>query len=560
MSVPVVAEVPRDGGERGGACADPENGDLSSGRLDAFEDLVFARERARARRLESYGVTLDRLLAEPEIANRASGAPGADDASPVAALDAASRAARLALAESRAAIDERRRKREAAAAIPRHVLDDAPELLKMFGVRIDAKAALARRQETERAERVRAAFAAASRAARAAREVLRGSAAAKEAALRGLYDELRVVRGGPEDDLRPDGGSLHASRFGGRLERRNAALAEALERVEKGAVLTRAAVAREREAAASALERLEASIRAETAAELEEARDLIARSKSLGSKAVGFDEKVWSTAPFAREVMRKFRVTLAVKRAFESLADDIAAEVAAEAVPEAARETRREIREAFKDMPSLDELDEGDSAESDGASESGLSSSLSSRSSFGDDGDGGDGSRRRRPARLLSDADVSDDSDDSDDVSDSDASVGRVPLGTHPVRPRTPADDRREETRRRVDASLAGSPPSTPGATAVGARRRFSERGARALLEAARLTERRLVPAVPGDETGDGGDTENETTVRTATVRDAAADGDDDASDASTQYSVSDVSDVSTPSVTDSDEDEAGRA
>ena len=206
-------------------------------------------------------------------------------------------------------------------------------------------------------------------------------------------------------------------------------------------------------------------------------------------------------------------------------------------------------------MPSLSP-DEGDSAESDGASESGLSSSLS-RSSFGDDGDGGDGSHAG-PARL-SDADVS---DDSDDVSDSDASVGRVPLGTHPVRPRTPADDRREETRRRVDASLAGAPPSTPGATAVGARRRFSERGARALLEAS-LTERRLA-LVPGDETGDGGDTENssarlETTVRTATVRDAD-DDDDDASDASTQYSVSDVSDVSTPSVTDSDEDEAVRA
>ena len=129
---------------------------------------MFARERARARRLESYGVTLDRLRAEPEIAKIASGASGADDASPAAALDAASRAARLALAESRAAIDERRRKREAAAAIPRHVLDDAPELLKLFGVRIDAKAALARRQETERAERTRAAFAAA-RARRARR-------------------------------------------------------------------------------------------------------------------------------------------------------------------------------------------------------------------------------------------------------------------------------------------------------------------------------------------------------------------------------------------------------
>ena len=192
--------------------------------------------------------------------------------------------------------------------------------------------------------------------------------------------------------MRPDGGSLHASRFGGRVERRNAALAEAVERVEKGAVLTRAAVAREREAAKEALEQMEASIRAETSAELEKARDLIARSKSLGSKAVGFDEKVWATAPFAREVMRKFRVTLAVKRAFESLADDIAAEVAFEAIPEAARETRREIREAFKDMPDVLEKklspDESDGAESDGASsESGVSSSLS-RSSFGDGGDG----------------------------------------------------------------------------------------------------------------------------------------------------------------------------
>ena len=270
-----------------------------------------------------------------------------------------------------------------------------------------------------------------------------------------MYDELCVVRGGPEDDLRPDGGSLHASRFGGRVERRNAALAEAVERVEKGAVLTRAAVAREREAAKEALEQMEASIRAETSAELEKARDLIARSKSLGSKAVGFDEKVWSTAPFAREVMRKFRVTLAVKRAFESLADDVSREVAFEAIPEAARETRREIREAFKDMPDVLELspDEDESAESDGASESGLSSSLS-RSSFGDGDDDDDGSHAG-PANL-GDADVSDDDTDS---GASHTSVS-ARLGTEPVRP-TAADDRR-------------AAPSTPGATAVGARRRFS--------------------------------------------------------------------------------------
>ena len=268
-------------------------------------------------------------------------------------------------------------------------------------MRIDAKAALARRQETERAERTRAAFAAASRARARRASVARLDGGQGGSASR-LYDELRVVRGGPEDDLRPDGGSLHASRFGGRVERRNAALAEAVERVEKGAVLTRAAVAREREAAKEALEQMEASIRAETSAELEKARDLIARSKSLGSKAVGFDEKVWSTAPFAREVMRKFRVTLAVKRAFESLADDVSREVAFEAIPEAARETRREIREAFKDMPDVLELspDEDESAESDGASESGLSSSLS-RSSFGDGDDGGDGASSRRDASRF---------------------------------------------------------------------------------------------------------------------------------------------------------------
>ena len=307
--------------------------------------------------------------------------------------------------------------------------------------------------------------------------MLRASTAAKEAALRGLYDELCVVRGGPEDDLRPDGGSLHASRFGGRVERRNAALAEAVERVEKGAVLTRAAVAREREAAKEALEQMEASIRAETSAELEKARDLIARSKSLGSKAVGFDEKVWATAPFAREVMRKFRVTLAVKRAFESLADDVSREVAFEAIPEAARETRREIREAFKDMPDVLELspDEDESAESDGASESGLSSSLS-RSSFGDGDDGGDGASLTERRIALS----------------------------------------------RGDAENEGA------------------------------NERTEV-----SESADSSGFVLETTVRTATVRDA---DDADASDASTQYSVSDVSDVSTPSVTDSDEDEAGRA
>ena len=427
-----------DDAERGGACADPENGDLSSGRLDAFEDLVFARECARARRLESYGVTLRRLRAEtaPETAAGATEGSAAR-ASVAAALDAASRAVRLAVAESRAAMDARRRKREAAAAIPRHVLEDAPELVKLLGVRVDAKAVAARSRETARAERTRAAFAAASRAAKQAREALRASALAKEAALRGLYDELGVARDGPEDDLRLDGGYLHASRFGGRPERRDAALAEALERVEKGAALTRAAVAREREAREAALRNLEDSIRSEVAAELEEARGLVARSTSVGSKLVAFDEKVWSTAPFAREVMRKFRVTLAVKRAFESIADDVAAEVAAEAIPEAVRETRREIREALKAMPPLSGSD-GES--SDGASESEASECESglSRSPRGFD---------RAPARATRRDD--DDSDASTQYSVSDVSD----VSTPSVTDSEDEKDEVEDARRRARAS-----------------------------------------------------------------------------------------------------------
>lgn len=522
---PALGPGEGDAGERGGAAADPENGDLSSGRLDAFEDLVFERERARARRLESYGVTLNRLSSEMEIVNEQSA--DFDATNVVGALDAASRLVRLAAAESRGAIDERRRKREAAASIPRHVLDDAPELLKMFGVRIDAKSTLARRQETERAERVRAAFAAASRAAREAREALLASAEAKQASLRDLYDELEVARDGPEDDLRLDGGYLHASRFGGRVERRNAALAEALERVEKGAILTRAAVAREREAKATALEALEASIRAEVAAELEEARDLIARSKSLGSKSVGFDEKVWSTAPFAREVMRKFRVTLAIKRAFESLCDDVATEIAAEAIPEARRETRREIREAFKDMPSFSESDgeESDGMSESAASESSATSGFSgrSRSSFDDDDDGGGGRR----LNVFKDEDVG---------------VG-VSVASDAFGARSSVAD---------------------GVTAIGARRRSSKRGVRLLLEAD--SEKRLSATANETETsaevsdGPSDDSERDESDIGSPRRDAAAD-DSDADASSDTYSVSDVSDVSTPSVTDSDvdEDEAGR-
>jgi len=337
-----------------------------------------------------------------------------------------------------------------------------------------------------------------------------------------------VARDGPEDDLRLDGGYLHASRFGGRVERRNAALAEALERVEKGAILTRAAVAREREAKATALEALEASIRAEVAAELEEARDLIARSKSLGSKSVGFDEKVWSTAPFAREVMRKFRVTLAIKRAFESLCDDVATEIAAEAIPEARRETRREIREAFKDMPSFSESDgeESDGMSESAASESSVTSGFSgrSRSSFDDDDDGGGG----RP-NVFKDKDVG-------------VGVGVVASDAFGAR-----------------SSVAD------GVTAIGARRRSSKRGVRLLLEAD--SEKRFSGTANETETsaevsdGPSDDSERDESDVGSPRRDAAADDSD--ADASTDtYSVSDVSDVSTPSVTDSDvdEDEAGRA
>ena len=521
---PALGPGEGDAGERGGVAADPENGDLSSGRLDAFEDLVFERERARARRLESYGVTLNRLSSEMEIVNEQSA--DFDATHVLGALDEASRVVRLAAAESRGAIDERRRKREAAASIPRHVLDDAPELLKMFGVRIDAKATLARRQETERAGRMREAFAAASRAARAAREALLASAEAKEASLRDLYDELEVARDGPEDDLRLDGGYLHASRFGGRVERRNAALAEALERVEKGAILTRAAVAREREAKATALAALEASIRAEVAAELEEARDLIARSKSLGSKSVGFDEKVWSTAPFAREVMRKFRVTLAIKRAFESLCDDVAAEIAAEAIPEARRETRREIREAFKDMPSFSESDgeESDGMSESAASESSVTSGFSGRSSFDDDDDDDGGGGR---PNVFKDVGVSVASDDGADRSLANAFIFK-----------------------------------NDGATAIGARRRSSKRGVRLLLEAD--SEKRRGTANETEMSAEVSDRPSDDSERDESDATPRRDADDDPdADASTDtYSVSDVSDVSTPSVTDSDadEDEAGRA
>ena len=128
-----------------------------------------------------------------------------------------------------------------------------------------------------------------------------------------------------------------------------------------------------------------------------------------------------------------------------------------------------------------------------------------------------------------------------------------------------------------VSARLGRTGPSDGGGSSRGAvdarrdhRRRAAalQAGARALLEAS-LTERRIALS-RGDAENEGANERTEvsesadssgfvleTTVRTATVRDA---DDADASDASTQYSVSDVSDVSTPSVTDSDEDEAGRA
>ena len=101
------------------------------------------------------------------------------------------------------------------------------------------------------------------------------------------------------------------------------------------------------------------------------------------------------------------------------------------------------------------------------------------------------------------------------------------------------------------------------GVTAIGARRRSSKRGVRLLLEAD--SEKRLSATANETETsaevsdGPSDDSERDESDIGSPRRDAAADDSD--ADASTDtYSVSDVSDVSTPSVTDSDEDEAVRA
>jgi hypothetical protein len=226
--------------------------------------------------------------------------------------------------------------------------------------------------------------------------------------------------------------------------------------------------------------------------------------------------------------MRKFRVTLAIKRAFESMCDDVATEIAAEAIPEARRETRREIREAFKDMPSFSESDgeESDGMSESAASESSVTSGFSgrSRSSFDDDDDGGGG----RP-NVFKDKDVG---VDMRGVVASDAFGAR--------------------------SSVAD------GVTAIGARRRSSKRGVRLLLEAD--SEKRLSATANETETsaevsdGPSDDSERDESDIGSPRRDAAAD-DSDADASSDTYSVSDVSDVSTPSVTDSDvdEDEAGR-
>ena len=90
------------------------------------------------------------------------------------------------------------------------------------------------------------------------------------------------------------------------------------------------------------------ALRSEMSEELEAARVLAMKNRAIGEKSVAFDEKTWSTAPFAREIMRRFRLTLALKRQFNSLVDEVSIECVRQAIPAATTEMRREMREALK--------------------------------------------------------------------------------------------------------------------------------------------------------------------------------------------------------------------
>ena len=489
-----------DANEFGGDLASPENGDLSASRLDSLEDLIFTREVSRLRRLKSYKVTCARLLTEKVIAS----APALHQS-----LTSAMRVIDQSIKELNHATVIRKAKQNAYTAIPRKVIEDNPELLKMFGTRIDVKDVLAQREEVERASRARAAFSDSAKAVRSARLALQSDVFAKENALRAFYVELEVEQNSAEDDFRLDGGALHPSQFGQRTERRNDALTSALEKIERTAVLVRAAVFREKEdrraeleaaeaAKAQALAETEARLRAEIARDLEAARLLAMRNKAMGSKNVAFNEKTWSTAPFARKVMEKFRVTLAVKRQFESIVDDIATEIASEAIPQAAREMRRELREAFKV-----EREFGYQS-SDGLS-SVASSSVADSSEFGD-------SR----ANSL----------DVDDFTGNNPSVN----------PYLDFDD--DDAPSSEPFHVSPRTPVTAGATSIGARRVSSRKGG------LRVEKPFGSPVSPA-----------EISVTELIAESPSTDRNEE-DDASTDYSVSDVSDVSTPSVTDSDEED----
>lgn len=363
--------------ESAGAFADEENGDLSLKRLNGLEDRIFEREAQRARRLRSHVVTLRGLLSSTVVAEHER---FAEDAR--VAIESAEEAATI-LDD---AVAERRRKRDAVAAIPQKVFADAPELYKLFDVRVDANATAATRSETERCARAEGAFASVKTVAERVRALLTPIADAAEAKIRTLMEELQVTPNGPQDPFREDGGALRPGAAGGRVERRQRALDVELRRMENAAALVRAAVERVQEHNANVMRAYEVKVKLENEEAMRRANRMADENFMLGARNAVRPEN-WKAAPFVRNVMSSFRFTLGVKRQLESLVDDLVLEVAEEAFPDAVRETRHEVDAA------LDAL-------------------------FGPESDASDDEFDNRPTgKGLRDNPLFDDEDDWDDVS-----------------------------------------------------------------------------------------------------------------------------------------------
>ena len=363
--------------ESAGAFADEENGDLSLKRLNGLEDRIFEREAQRARRLRSHVVTLRGLSSSAVVAEHER---FAEDAR--VAIESAEEAATI-LDE---AVAERRRKRDAVAAIPQKVFADVPELYKLFDVRVDANATAATLSETERCARAEGAFASVKTVAERVRALLTPIADAAEAKIRTLMEELQVTPNGPQDPFREDGGALRPGAAGGRVERRQRALDVELRRMENAAALVRAALERVQEHNANVMRAYEVKVKLENEEEMRRANRLADENFMLGARNAARPEN-WKAAPFVRNVMSSFRFTLGVKRQLESLVDDLVLEVAEEAFPDAVRETRHEVDAA------LDAL-------------------------FGPESDASDDEFDNRPTgKGLRDNPLFDDEDDWDDVS-----------------------------------------------------------------------------------------------------------------------------------------------